>query len=133
MLTKHIDPAPPLDVIKKVWEMIAAKQFTDLELWANVGYLVSWALQFLSTKIGPDGPVFGTEANEEEFCSYCAKIYDWAADGSSEVQRTAIGGWLVKAMLIALLDRLIRELAVSGIPDWLAEILNALKQRLLEL
>lgn len=131
MIVRHIDPAPPLDVIKAVWDKIAAAQWTDLSLWANALYLASWALEFLDQKIDPDKPIFGgSDPVEAEFCSYCVKIYDWAADGSAEVQRSAIGAWLVKAMLLALLNRVLRELAANGLPDWLAEIIQEIKDKI---
>lgn len=131
MTLRHVDPAPPLDVIKAVWDKISAGQWADLGLWADVGYLISWALEFLDQKIDPDKPIFGgSDPVETEFCSYCVKIYDWAADGSAEIQRSAIGAWLVKAMLLALLNRLLRELAADGLPDWLAKIIQEIKDKI---
>lgn len=128
---KHIDPTPPIDVIKVVWDGISSGRWTDLTLWANIAYLVAWALNFLGQKLDPDNPVFGeSDPVESEFCGYCVKIYDWAADGSSQVQSSAIGAWLVKAMLMALLNRLLRELAADGLPDWLAEIIQRIKDQI---
>lgn len=131
MELKHIDPAPPVDVVREIWEAITAKRWTDLKLWANVGYLVAWALWFLGQKIDPDQPVFGTRTPEEsEFCGYCVNIHDWATSGDVIVNRNAIGAWIVKAMLLALLNRIIRELAANGLPDWLAEIIQNIKDQI---
>lgn len=131
MIPKHIDPTPPLDVIREVWEGISAGRWTDLGLWANVGYLVAWALRFLDQKTQPDAPVFGSSSPEEAaVCSYCVKIHDWATGGEVVVQQSAIGAWLVKAMLIALLNRLLRELAANGLPDWLERIIQDIKDQI---
>lgn len=131
MNLKHIDPTPPLDVIKAVWDGLQAGRWTDLELWASVCYLISWSLAFIDKKTEPDTPVFGSSSPEDALmCAYCVKIHDWATDGQIVVQQSAIGAWLVKAMLLALLNRLLREVAANGLPDWLAKIIQDIKDQL---
>ena len=128
---KHIDLSPPLDVIKRVWEGILAKRWTDLAFWADAMYLVTWALAFLAQKTKPDDPIFGSRSPEEAaFCRYCVNIHDWATDNQVVVQSSAIGAWLVKAMLLALLNRLLREFAANGIPDWIAKIIQDIKDQI---
>lgn len=130
----HIDPTPPLDMIRKVYELLKAGSFTSLELWSSLAYLVAWAIDFLSRKTDPDNPVFGeSDATEAEFCQVCVAIHDWATDGDPQVQRSAIGAWLVKAMLLALLNRVLSELAKNGLPDWLADMIRQVKEAIEEL
>lgn len=133
-IPKHIDPTPPLDVIRKVYELLKAGDWLSLDLWANLGYLVAWSLDFLSRKAEPDGPIFGAgDPCEAEFCQMCVEIHDWATEGDLQVQRSAIGAWLVKAMLLALLNRVLAELAKNGLPDWLAEMIRQVKEAIEEL
>ena len=128
---KHIDLTPPLDVIKRVWEGISAGRWSDLALWGDIMYLGAWALAFLDQKTQPDDPIFGSRSPEEAaFCAYCVNIHDWATDNQVVVQQSAIGAWLVKAMLLALLNRLLREFAANGIPDWLAKIIQDIKDQI---
>lgn len=134
VILKDINPAPPLDVIRKVYDLLRAGDFTSLVFWANLFYLVAWAIDFLSRKTGPDNPIFGeVDTVEAEFCQACVAIHDWATDGDPQVQRSAIGAWLVKAMLIALAKRLLAEFAKNGVPDWLADWLRQIKDAIEEL
>lgn len=130
MLFTHIDPTPPLETIRKVYEMLTAGTWKSLQFVGNVCYLIAWAFDFLSRKTEPDKPIFGTQPGEAEFCQFCVSIHDWATDGDVAVQRSAIGAWLVKAALLALLNRLIAEIAKNGLPDWIADLVKELKDEL---
>lgn len=127
---KHIDrDILPNAELTKVWQLLMAKAFTDLELWANLAYVAGWAVLWLKDR--QDSPiVFGGTAEEAEFCATCAAVYNWASEDAA-VQRSAIGAWLVKAMLLALLNRLIVELAQSDqLPQWLRELLAVIKEQI---
>lgn len=128
---KHIDTEKlPLDELKKAWELILAKQFRDLELYANLCYVAGWAILWLKGR--REGPVvFGETPDEQEFCDLCVQMIDWAEDNEPRPQGSAIGAWIVKAMLMAVINKLIRELAENGdLPDWLLDIIESLKEQI---
>jgi hypothetical protein len=127
---KHIDAQNlPTAELKAAWELIIAKQFRDLTLYANLAYVVGWAILWLQTR--REGPIFGETPEEAEFTELCAKIVDWADGNEVRPEGSAIGAWLVKAMLMALLNKLIRELAANGsLPDWLMQIIERIKEQI---
>ena len=128
---KHIDTQNmPTAELKAAWDLILAKQFRDLSLYANLMYVVGWAILWLKQR--KEGPViFGETPEEAEFVELCAKVVDWADGNEVRPQGSAIGAWLVKAMVMALLNKLIRELAANGsLPDWLMELIENLKEQI---
>jgi hypothetical protein len=128
---KHIDTANlPTDQLKAAWDLILAKQFSDLTLYANLLYVASWAILWLKSR--REGPVvFGETPEEAEFCELAGNVVDWADGNEVRPRGSAIGAWLVKAMVIALVNRLIRELAKNGsLPDWLLKIIERLKEQI---
>jgi hypothetical protein len=128
---KHVDSGTlPIDELKIVWDAILAKNFTDLTAVSKLLYVASWAVDWLGNR--KEGPVvFGETEQEAEFCELCGQIIDWAEDATPRAAGSAIGAWLVKAMLLALLNRLIRELAEGGaLPDWLADVIERIKEQI---
>lgn len=128
---RHIDEQNlPTAELKRAWELILAKQFRDLELYANLAYVAGWAVLWLKGR--REGPVvFGETPEEAEFCELCAKMTDWAQDNEVRPEGSAIGAWIVKAMLMAVINKLIRELAENGdLPDWLLDIIESVKEQI---
>lgn len=127
---KHIDRDKlPTAELTRVWELLKAQAFTDFEFLGNLAYVIGWSFFWLKDR--QDGPiVFGSTAEEAEFCAVCAAVYNWATEDAA-VQRSAIGAWLVKAMLLALLNRLIAELAERDqLPQWLRELFDLWKKQI---
>lgn len=129
---KHIDTqSMPTAELKAAWDLILAKQFRDLSLYANLMYVVGWAILWLKQR--KEGPViFGETPDEAEFVELCAKVLDWAQENEeARPEGSAIGAWIVKAMLMAVISKLVRELAKNGdLPDWLLEIIESVKEQI---
>lgn len=128
---KHIDSdSLPTEQLRQVWEAIQAKQFTDLLFLANLLYIASWSVKWLKER-KENGPIFGEAPEEAEFCDLCGRIIDWAQEQDARPVGSAIGAWLVQAMLLALLNRLLREFAEGGaLPDWLADFIERVKEQI---